>query len=62
MSQTEKSSRDLRQEQCVKAWFKSKGKGCIVASTGFGKSRVGLMIISKILLIYFLYITFSPTI
>ena len=49
MSQTEKSSRDLRQEQCVKAWFKSKGKGCIVASTGFGKSRVGLMIISKIL-------------
>lgn len=49
MQQTEKSSRDLRQEQCVKAWFKSKGRGTIVASTGFGKSRVGLIIIQKIL-------------
>ena len=44
-----KSSRDIRQEQCVQAWFKAKGKGCIVASTGFGKSRVGLLIIQKIL-------------
>ena len=49
MQQTEKSSRDLRQEQCVRAWLKSNGKGCIVASTGFGKSRVGLLIIQKIL-------------
>lgn len=49
MQQIEKSSRDLRQEQCVKAWLKSKGRGCIVASTGFGKSRVGLLIINKIL-------------
>ena len=49
MQSNEKSSRDLRQEQCVKTWLKSKGKGCIVASTGFGKSRVGCMIISKIL-------------
>lgn len=49
MQQSEKSSRDLRQEQCVKAWFKSKGCGTIVASTGFGKSRVGLLIIQKIL-------------
>ena len=44
-----KSSRDLRQEQCVKNWLLSKGKGCIVASTGFGKSRVGLLIIQRIL-------------
>ena len=36
MQQIEKSSRDLRQEQCVKAWFKSKGRGTIVGSTGFG--------------------------
>lgn len=49
MSDCEKSSRDIRQEQCVKAWLRSKGKGCIVASTGFGKSRVGLLIIQKIL-------------
>ena len=49
MQQIKKSSRDLRQEQCMKAWFKSKGRGTIVGSTGFGKTRVGLMIISKIL-------------
>lgn len=49
MQQTEKSSRDLRQEQCVKAWFKSKGCGTIVGSTGFGKTRCALIIISKIL-------------
>lgn len=49
MQQPEKSTRDLRQEQCMKAWFKSKGRGTIVGSTGFGKTRVGLMIISKIL-------------
>lgn len=49
MQQIKKSSRDLRQEQCMKAWFKSKGHGTIVGSTGFGKTRVGLMIISKIL-------------
>lgn len=53
MQQTEKSSRDLRQEQCVRAWLKSKGRGTIVASTGFGKSRVGLIIIKKILEKYF---------
>ncbi len=49
MQQVEKSSRDLRQEQCIKNWLLSKGKGCIVASTGFGKSRVGLLIIQRIL-------------
>lgn len=49
MWQTKKSSRDIRQEQCVKNWLKVKGKGCIVASTGFGKSRVGLMIIKLVL-------------
>lgn len=49
MQQINKSSRDFRQEQCVKAWLKTNGKGCITASTGFGKSRVGLMIMSRIL-------------
>lgn len=44
-----KSSRDIRQEQCVKAWLKAKGKGTIVGSTGFGKTRCALIIISKIL-------------
>lgn len=31
-----KSSRDLRQEQCIKSWLNAKGKGTIVGATGFG--------------------------
>ena len=44
-----KSTRDLRQEQCVQSWFKSHGAGTIVGATGFGKTRCALIIISKIL-------------
>lgn len=29
-------SRDERQEECVKAWLKNKGRGTIEACTGFG--------------------------
>ena len=32
-------TRDERQQQCIKAWFKSKGKGTIEACTGFGCLR-----------------------
>lgn len=49
MQQTEKSSRDLRQEQCVKAWFKSKGKGCLVQPTGTGKTVTALKVLKTIL-------------
>lgn len=31
-----KSSRDLRQEQCVSKWVQAKGHGTIVGATGFG--------------------------
>lgn len=46
---SKKTTRDLRQEQCITNWFKSKGCGTVVASTGFGKSRIGLLVINKIL-------------
>lgn len=45
----EKSSRDLRQEQCIKAWIKANGHASIEGATGFGKTRVGLLLIQKIL-------------
>lgn len=35
-------TRDERQEECRVKWIKNKCKGTIVASTGFGKTRVGL--------------------
>lgn len=49
MQQTEKSSRDLRQEQCVKAWLKSNGKGCLVQPTGTGKTITALKVLRTIL-------------
>lgn len=49
MQQSEKSSRDLRQEQCVKAWLKSKGRGCFVQPTGTGKTITALKAINTIL-------------
>lgn len=44
MQQTlfKQQTRDERQEECRVKWIKSGGKGTIVASTGFGKTRVGL--------------------
>lgn len=36
------TTRDDRQEECRVKWIKNKCKGSIVASTGFGKTRVGL--------------------
>ena len=44
MQQTlfKQQTRDERQEECKIKWIKSGGKGSIVASTGFGKTRIGL--------------------
>lgn len=39
-----KSSRDLRQEQCIKAWLNAKGCASLVCATGFGKTNIGLTI------------------
>ena len=42
-------TRDERQEQCRVRWIKNKCRGTIVASTGFGKTRVGLNCIKTVL-------------
>lgn len=42
-------TRDERQTLCVKNWLSNKGKGVIIAGTGFGKSRVGVNTIKGIL-------------
>lgn len=44
-----KSSRDLRQEQCVKAWFRAKGKGCLVQPTGTGKTITSLKALKTVI-------------
>lgn len=47
--QTAKTSRDLRQEQCVKAWLKAKGRGCLVQPTGTGKTVTSLKAIKRVI-------------
>lgn len=42
-------SRDERQEESVKKWLQSKGKGTLECCTGYGKSRCALIIIKKLL-------------
>ena len=42
-------TRDERQEEAMKKWLQSKGKGTIIACTGFGKTRVATNIITKVL-------------
>lgn len=44
-----KSTRDLRQEQCIRNWLKAKGVGTIVATTGMGKTRCALLSIKLLL-------------
>ena len=44
-----KITRDERQEECRKKWIKNRCVGTIVASTGFGKSRIGLNCIKTVL-------------
>lgn len=44
-----KVTRDERQEECRRKWILNKCKGTIVASTGFGKTRVGLNCIKSVL-------------
>ena len=42
-------TRDERQKLSVQRWLAAKGKGVLIAGTGFGKSRVGLITIKGIL-------------
>ena len=41
-------TRDERQEESLKAWLHNKGKGCIEACTGFGKTKIGLNAIETV--------------
>jgi superfamily II DNA or RNA helicase len=41
-------SRDERQELSIKKWKDNNGKGTVIASTGFGKTRVALKVIESI--------------
>jgi len=42
-------TRTERQQEAVRNWIKSKGKGSIEAATGFGKTNMGLMTIRALL-------------
>ena len=42
-------TRTERQQEAVRKWIKNKGKGSIVAMTGFGKSRMALMAVTAVL-------------
>lgn len=48
-SSVETSSRSLRQEQAVQRWVDNKLKGTIVAATGVGKTRMGMLAIDRFL-------------
>ncbi len=39
MQESTKSSRDLRQEQCIRKWIEAKGKATVVGATGFGFNK-----------------------
>lgn len=42
-------TRSERQKECIHKWIKKNGRGTIVASTGFGKTRIGLMVASALI-------------
>ena len=43
------SSRTIRQQESVNKWVSNKCVGCINAAVGFGKTRIGIMAISRFL-------------
>ena len=49
MQESKKTSRDIRQEQCIRNWVQAKGHATCECATGFGKTRIGLKIIQKLL-------------
>ena len=53
--QQKNMTRTERQQVAVKRWLASKGKGTIVAGTGFGKTRCALMAIKALLKKYPLF-------
>ena len=45
-------TRDERQEESLQKWLKAKGKGTIIACTGYGKTKVAIDAFKKILTKY----------
>lgn len=42
-------TRTERQKECVKKWIANKGKGCVIAPTGAGKTHIALLAIQALL-------------
>ena len=42
-------SKDIQQKKALNAWAQAKFKGSVIAGTGFGKTRVGVLAMGKIL-------------
>lgn len=45
-------TRDERQEESVRKWLKAKGKGTIIAATGYGKTKVAIDCFKRVLTKY----------
>lgn len=45
-------TRDERQEESLKAWLRNKGRGCVEGCTGYGKTRIGLNAIERVMTKY----------
>ena len=45
-------TRDERQEESLKAWLRNKGKGCVEGCTGYGKTRIGMNAIERVMTKY----------
>ena len=45
-------TRDERQEESLKAWLRNKGKGCVEGCTGYGKTRIGINAIERVMTKY----------
>ena len=45
-------TRDERQEESLKAWLRNKGRGTIIACTGFGKTTIAINCFKRVLTKY----------
>lgn len=45
-------TRDERQAESLKSWLRNNGKGCIEGCTGYGKTRIGINAIEKVMTKY----------
>lgn len=43
MQSCKKTSRDIRQEQCIKRWVQAKGHATCEAATGFGFLEINII-------------------